>query len=393
MNRPSESTVQSTELPEDPLDAEALKQLEETWVRQYTEEERDPNAERQNQTDLNFRAELLRQIRKLPDLVDGLGLIALPSNADILRRLKQEQDHCRMFREHGLEPRDALQLARLVPGAIRADTHGDNWCRCFFQPGSRFLLLASVFLVVACVLGALAVRLPIAYKAGFREGTCKIIAYHSGLCTSPQCTFDVEAQERIDGRLETFIYKNFAMPVKLNLHNTHLVEIASSAFRCCNPGGSMSCCDMYDDRKFYFCDNYPHLADPFGNPCPKGNWRCLFKASADEGVASELIAYEAPDALPFIVAAAVLALCCIISGGIGFHRRRRKDMIEAIPSQARSPRTPRYGKPTQSNRQLLREVYSEGVSRGEEEVIKPVGGKPRARLCARGGRPLPQGIE
>lgn len=46
-------------------------------------------------------------------------------------------------------------------------------------------------------------------------------------------------------------------------------------------------------------------------------------------------------------------------------------MIEAIPSQARSPRTPRYGKPTQSNRQLLREVYSEGVSRGEEEVIKP----------------------
>lgn len=312
----------------------------------------------QNKQDLKSRAELLARIREQPDLVQLLGLQEVPTNVQILRRFNEMQDPCRVLRELDLEPDEAMELSCLVPGALRANTREDPYCKCLYQPGGRFFQGASVVMAIAFILFGIAVWLPILSKAGWREGTCNIMEYTGKSCLGEVCAFNVEARERKDGKLETFIYKGFTMPVQNDLDKLPnvVVTIPAKAFRCCNPRGSMNCCEMYNAELYLYCDNYQHL-----DGCPQGDWPCLFEASAAQGELSSLIAYEAPDVVPFIMLASACTLGGISLTIAGFRKRRnRHDGIKPIPQLSKILEK-RGSHLAERESMMLSQVYGDGA--------------------------------
>jgi len=129
----------------------------------------------------------------------------------------------------------------------------------------------------------------------------------------------------------------------------------------------MNCCDMYDSRVFFYCDNFPHLDDADGNPCPEGDWPCLFKA-ADGNDASELMVHDAAveAVTAFISITGAFALFGIVAAMIGCRRRRRGEDVDEIKSisggstSLSPPKLKFDNKEKFDSSKLLRELYTNG---------------------------------
>jgi hypothetical protein len=224
----------------------------------------------------------------------------------------------------GIPLEEALQLAELVPFALIAQP--PQHVPFLKRPGAKFFATACGLLVLMLVFVAIIIYIQQTATDGWQEGQCNFLAYTNDTCTGTSCTFDIEITDRTGGGLKTRTYREFAIPVVLDLDNPPMVRISAEPFRCCNPSGSLSCCDMYDTKMFSYCDNSPHLDDPDGVPCPKGDWQCLFKLEqTDEGLeeVSELQAFEDPDVLPLIISAVALAVLSVCIGSCGYCEKTR----------------------------------------------------------------------
>lgn len=291
------------------------------------EEQRLREAKLQNQKDLDRREELLTQIRKRPDLVENLGLHEVPTNAEIIRRFRNVENPRDMLRACGLETDEALELSELVPYALRA-TGPPPMLSWFSRPGGVCIACSAALLAPTALLVWLPFWLLAKSKEGWREGTCNIVGFYKQNCDDPACTFNIEIREILEGgSFKQFQASDWAMPLVRDPKNEPRVKLAVDAFRCCDPDRDLNCCNRYNEKLILFCDNYKVFDDPDGNPCPEGDWPCLFKAGPMEGEegeqVSEAIAYEPPAVLGLIIGAVFFFTCSILAGIFGVCKKTR----------------------------------------------------------------------
>jgi hypothetical protein len=213
------------------------------------------------------RQEVLHRLREMPKVLELLYLHENASDQEILQRFRGVKDVRGELRHCSCEVDDAVLLADLMPAALRAPSP-EPACQWLNRPGIQLSLCAALMLLLAGIFAWLAVWKIKQSTEGWIEGKCNFDRFMYESCTRDRCLLGGEARSeaRANALLE---FRNFSLPVEPDYENPPKMKIKSSHFRCCNPGGNLNCCDMYDASRILFCDNFQHLDDSSGESCTR----------------------------------------------------------------------------------------------------------------------------
>lgn len=265
------------------------------------------------QADLKARTELVKYLRKRPHILGGLGLQEDCTAREMMNRLSDLYDLGDALRKAGGTPQEVIYVTKEAPKALRAEpwgvqTKGRRWRGC----------CACVAVCLSGALGGLFAYLTTSYVKGWQRGTCNLKRFavnrSAGIkpCTTKECLIDVDV--RVNGEAKSFAKRSWKLP--LEQLPSGRAALKGDCFRCCDHKKTLNCCELYDWKYMSFCDNWPHKTDGDGNPCSEGNWQCLFKVAVfDEEFGeevSELIVYEPPALMPFLMAIGFLILAAIV---------------------------------------------------------------------------------
>jgi len=232
------------------------------------------------------RGLLIRILRQAPKLYLVLGCGQHATDRELLQALLDAEDPRTTLLKAGCSMADAAKVLHNLKDAIASEekaTHagwssktlsGRVWTALFLL-GASVVLLTAMICVVA--LG----------KAGWEVGRCKIAGYHN-ISYGESCLNMVDCKFDMEVRFQAKIMRMNNWEPALERAG-EVVSISGDPFRCCNLGGKMHCCDFFDQKQQYFCDNWPHRNDARGQYCPEGAWSCLFKlAPGTVGQVSEV---------------------------------------------------------------------------------------------------------
>lgn len=246
----------------------------------------------------------LLQILRLNERVPKtIGAPRQASDRELLEALARYESAFAALRSAGCDVATATYGAWLLPVAMKAPMKGAPRRRC-----PRFRHVYCWFCMVFTLASVLMVLAPVVAmhsKAGWESGTCNLALFDNGTCVQPGgCRFQVNLYN--EGKGKSLVKQEWQPPVARSYYDNKAFFVGS-AMRCCDLGETFACCDLYDVDERRFCDNWPHRADAEGEPCPAGNWPCLYRtAEADDAEVIAIEPYDAPTIWPLIVSSTVM---------------------------------------------------------------------------------------
>jgi len=271
--------------------------------------------------DNKARTDMVKHMRKIQkeytvsggtagcNILCGMNLRPDATAAEILGAIADFHTPAESIRNAGAGPKDLAYLLSLWPRAIRAEPEDQKKAR------SPWLCIGAF--TSALVVGGFAglmIFVTSSYKVGWEEGTCKMRDFsNNNSCTAPICQVNVLV--RMPGRAQQYIKRGWVIPLKKD-YITQGIALKGDPFVCCDATRTLNCCAFYNKVQFTFCDDWPHLNDPNGNPCPEGKWKCLFKLGViDPKVGTEvteLLVSDPPELLPFFFGIGIFSLLTLI---------------------------------------------------------------------------------
>mmetsp|Transcript_78819 Transcript_78819/g.149831 ORF Transcript_78819/g.149831 Transcript_78819/m.149831 type:complete len:696 (+) Transcript_78819:129-2216(+) len=253
------------------------------------------------------REELIRDMRARPDACEELGLQGDFLDEDLLSFVARIENLRYALRTAGFSPADSVHIAELLPKALAAPRPQAPkplcTCRCVFV----ILCLLGIIVLIVIIFSLIDEA-----SAGYTRGICNIAGFgHSNSCVHKHCLLELLVRQA--GKARSYYVKDWQPPLEPTSYREEQVKLRGDPFRCCP--NTFSCCQILDLNVYAFCDAWPWLDDADGNPCPAGDWDCLFKAdlkpnSEDIQKVTEVKVYEPPTLGPSIIG--IVILSCLI---------------------------------------------------------------------------------
>merc|ERR1740116_609387 len=125
--------------------------------------------------------------------------------------------------------------------------------------------------------------------------------------------------------------QNWSLPLERDYHSQRAV-FTGEPFRCCDLSGRLSCCDLLNRNLMEFCDNWPHLDDASGEPCPAKPWRCQYKTTTTE-YGEEVVdvrAYFHPPIWYYLIGGNVFVFLCLCVVMLAVWKRYRSQVKSKV---------------------------------------------------------------
>eukprot|EP00427_Karlodinium_veneficum_P044231 CAMPEP_0169263694 /NCGR_PEP_ID=MMETSP1016-20121227/44590_1 /TAXON_ID=342587 /ORGANISM="Karlodinium micrum, Strain CCMP2283" /LENGTH=552 /DNA_ID=CAMNT_0009346729 /DNA_START=43 /DNA_END=1698 /DNA_ORIENTATION=- len=232
-----------------------------------------------NSRKLKARRELLDLIKSRPNWQQALKVQSEVQDVEIIAQLARADSPRATMKLAGCSAVEATQAAnKLLPLALeyKSPPPRKKWYK---RIGCRALCIgSSVFFAFLCLVGYLYYLL--LEKAGWISAECSITQFSNSSFDKPctgNCLFDIAVRNREENELLTKYSWQPALS-KDDYRSGTLVTLKDDVFRCCN---IQDCCSFIDSS-FRFCDNWPERESQDGEPCPRGDWPCLYKAESND---------------------------------------------------------------------------------------------------------------
>lgn len=252
------------------------------------------------------RSKVLHMVRSSKEAMDGLQLQQGAQDAEVLTQLALLDSPHVWLRAAGYDVATAHEIGDLLPIALQTRKKVSASSRC-----SRRALFGTCTFLSGIAFFGCAVFVIVKSKAGWQEGTCHISGFANGHCTPKKipvakCELEVLVREI------AMVMRNWSLPLERDYHSQRVV-FTGEPFRCCDLSGRLSCCNLLNRSLMEFCDNWPHLDDASGKPCPAKPWRCQYKTTTRE-YGEEVVdvrAYFHPPIWYYLIGGSVFVFLCL----------------------------------------------------------------------------------
>jgi len=259
------------------------------------------------------REELLDFVKQAPNYKSALADVRqVECDREILEALDNADNPLKKLKAAGCDTVTAARCVRLLPLALAYKKPTTKAGRCRSWLGHR-LQSAIFLLIIAVVLGIIAVFTLLTGKAGWEPGICNFSSFTNSSYTRPctgECLFDVSIRSSDSKLLKIF---NWAPPRRRVYVQGDLIVFNGDPFRCCTTR-TLECCAFLEISTFKFCDNWPHRDAKDGERCPTGNWKCLFKYDSvkTKEVSEMLPDYHLPAVFDFSLASGIFGVMAFL---------------------------------------------------------------------------------